>query len=109
VIAYNKGDGIKSAARSTQVIGCAVGMVRDKPGPGAVATAAPNTGSGIVLAPGTVRVFQQKSTLKDAIGSHACSLEASRHVTNGIPLGRPLPLTGTTVNSVQTLKVLQTR
>jgi hypothetical protein len=26
-------------------------------------------------------------------------------VTNGIPLGRPLPLTGTTVNSAQTLKV----
>jgi hypothetical protein len=26
-------------------------------------------------------------TLEDAIGSHACSLEASRRVTNGIPLG----------------------
>jgi polypeptide N-acetylgalactosaminyltransferase len=28
------------------------------------------------------------------------------HVTNGIPLGCPLPLTVATVNSVQTLKVL---
>jgi hypothetical protein len=25
---------------------------------------------------GTVRVFRQKSTLEDAISSHACSLEA---------------------------------
>jgi hypothetical protein len=33
------------------------------------------------------------------------TLEAIRRGTNGIPLGRPLPLTGTTVNSVQTLKV----
>jgi hypothetical protein len=38
----------------------------------------------------TVRVFRQKFTLEDAIGSHACSLEASMRVTNGIPLGRPL-------------------
>jgi hypothetical protein len=29
--------------------------------------------------------------LEDAIGSHACALEASMRVTNGIPLGRPLP------------------
>jgi hypothetical protein len=36
---------------------------------------------------GTVRVFRQKFTLDDAIGSHACSLEANIRVTNGIPLG----------------------
>ena len=41
-----------------------------------------------------VRVFRQKFALEDAIGSHACSLEASRRVTNGIPLGCPLFLTG---------------
>jgi hypothetical protein len=29
---------------------------------------------------GTVRVFQQQFSLQDAIGSHACSLQASRHV-----------------------------
>ena len=39
---------------------------------------------------GTVRVFRKKIYLEDAIGSHACSLEASMRVTNGIPLGRPL-------------------
>jgi hypothetical protein len=31
-------------------------------------------------------------TLEDANGSHACSLEANMRVTNGIPLGSPLPL-----------------
>jgi hypothetical protein len=51
-----------------------------------------------------VRVFRQEFALEDAIGSHACSFEASMHVTNGIPLGCPLPLTFATVNSVQTLK-----
>jgi len=50
--------------------------------------------------------FRQKFTLEDAIGSHACSLEASRRVTNGIPLGWPLLLPVDTVNCVQTLKVL---
>jgi hypothetical protein len=40
----------------------------------------------------TVRVFRQTFTLEDAIGSHACSLEANMRVTNGIPLGSPLPL-----------------
>ena len=39
---------------------------------------------------GTVRVLRQKFTLEDAIGSHACSLEANMRVTNGIPLGSPL-------------------
>jgi hypothetical protein len=47
---------------------------------------------------GTVRVFRQQSTLDDAIGSHTCSLEASRRVTNSIPLGCPLLLPGYTVN-----------
>jgi hypothetical protein len=41
---------------------------------------------------GTVRVFREEFTLDDAVGSHACSLEASRHVTNGIPLGVSLLL-----------------
>jgi hypothetical protein len=54
---------------------------------------------------GTVRVFRQKFTLEDAIGSHACSLEASRRVTNGVPLGSSLFLPLHTVNCVQTLKV----
>jgi hypothetical protein len=54
---------------------------------------------------GTVRVFRQRLTLEDAVGSHACSLEASMHATNGIPLGWPLFLLVHTVNCVQTLKV----
>jgi hypothetical protein len=37
----------------------------------------------------TVRVFRQKLTLEDAIGSHACSLEASMRVTSSFPLGWP--------------------
>jgi hypothetical protein len=36
---------------------------------------------------GTVRVFREKFTLDDAIGSHACSLESNIRVTNGTPLG----------------------
>jgi hypothetical protein len=52
-----------------------------------------------------VRVFRQKFTLEDAIGSHACSLEANTRVTNGIPLGSSLLLPVCTVNCVQTLKV----
>jgi hypothetical protein len=51
-----------------------------------------------------VRVFRQKFTLEDAIGSHACSLEANTRVTNGIPLGSSLLLPVCTVNCVQTLK-----
>jgi hypothetical protein len=61
---------------------------------------------GLLSVPGTVRVFRQKFTLEDAIGSHACSLEASTRVTNGIPLGSSLLLPVCTVNCVQTLKVL---
>jgi hypothetical protein len=49
--------------------------------------------------------FRQKFTLEDAIGSHACSLEANTRVTNGIPLGRSLLLPVDAVNSVQTRKV----
>jgi hypothetical protein len=52
----------------------------------------------------TVRVFRQIFTLEDAIGSHACSLEANTRVTNGIPLGSSLLLPVDTVNCVQTLK-----
>jgi hypothetical protein len=53
---------------------------------------------------GTVRVFRQKFTLEDAIGSYACSLEANTGVTNSIPLGSSLLLPVDTVNCVQTLK-----
>jgi hypothetical protein len=48
--------------------------------------------------------FQQKFTLEDAIGSHACSLEANTRVTNGIPLGSSLLLPVDTVYCIQTLK-----
>jgi hypothetical protein len=51
-----------------------------------------------------VRIFRQKFTLEDAIGSHACSLETNTRVTNGIPLGCSLFLPVHTVNCVQTLK-----
>jgi hypothetical protein len=34
----------------------------------------------------TVRVLRQEIAFKDAIGSHACSFEASMRVTDGIPL-----------------------
>jgi hypothetical protein len=57
---------------------------------------------------GTVRVYRQKFTLEDAIGSHACSLEANMRVTNGNPLGCPLLLPVDTVNCVQTLKGMLT-
>jgi tRNAThr (cytosine32-N3)-methyltransferase len=36
---------------------------------------------------GMVRVFRQKFTLEDVIGSHACSIEANMRVINGIPFG----------------------
>jgi hypothetical protein len=52
----------------------------------------------------TVRVFRQKFTLEDAIGSRACSLEANMRVTNGIPLGSFTLLPVDTVNRVATLK-----
>jgi hypothetical protein len=40
-----------------------------------------------------------------AIGSHACSLQASKRVTNSIPLGCPLPLTVRTFCDVTPPKV----
>jgi hypothetical protein len=49
----------------------------------------------------TVHIFRKQFALDAAIGSHACSLEAS----NGIPLGCPLFLPVHTANCVQTLKV----
>jgi hypothetical protein len=52
---------------------------------------------------GTVRVFRQSFALKYAIGSHACSLEASTCVTNGLPFGCSL-LPVYTVNCVEVLK-----
>jgi hypothetical protein len=48
--------------------------------------------------------FQQNFTLEDAIGSHACSLEANKRVTNGIPHGCSLLLPVGTAICVQTLK-----
>jgi senataxin len=36
--------------------------------------------------------FRTEFALEDAIGSHACSLEANMRVTNGTPLGSPLLL-----------------
>jgi hypothetical protein len=43
---------------------------------------------------GMVRVFRQGFTLEDAIGPHACSLEVSMHVSNGIHLECSLLLPG---------------
>jgi tetratricopeptide (TPR) repeat protein len=60
-----------------------------------------------VLNLGTVRVFRQEFTLEDAIGSHACSLEANIRVTNGIPLVSSLLLPVDTVNCVNTLKAFR--
>jgi hypothetical protein len=54
---------------------------------------------------GTVCVFEQNGTLQDAVGSHACWLEASMCVAISMPLGRPLPLTVATMNCIETLKV----
>jgi hypothetical protein len=53
-----------------------------------------------------VSVFRQKFTLKDDIGSHACSLEANTRVTYGIPLGCSLFLPVHNINCVQTLKAV---
>jgi hypothetical protein len=50
-------------------------------------------------------VFELNFALEAAIGSHACSLGTSMHVANSLPLGCPLPLTVTTMNCVETLKV----
>jgi hypothetical protein len=77
--------------------------------PGCVSTASKPCNDSGVQAYGMVRVFQQKFTLEDAIGSHACSLEANTRVTNGIPLGCSLLLPVDTVNFVQTLKARRSR
>jgi CD109 antigen len=53
---------------------------------------------------GTVLYFRHRFTLEDAIGSHACSREASRRVTNGIPFGCPLLLPVGTVTSCPNTK-----
>jgi hypothetical protein len=60
----------------------AYGLQRENAGPAQLLESWVN-----VAKKGTVRVFRQKLTLEDAIGSHACSLEA---VTNSIPLGSSL-------------------
>jgi hypothetical protein len=49
--------------------------------------------------------FSTEIYFRDAIGfPRPCSLEVSRCVTNGIPLGCPLILTVAIVNYAQTLK-----
>jgi hypothetical protein len=50
--------------------------------------------------------FSAEIYTRDAVGSHACSLEANVRVINSIPLGcqRQLPLTGATINRVETRK-----
>jgi hypothetical protein len=52
----------------------------------------------------SVTLLNGLKALEDAIGTPACSLEANKRVTNGIPLGCLHFLTRLTVNSVQTLK-----
>jgi hypothetical protein len=52
----------------------------------------------------TVGVFDRNLHFEDAIGSHACSLQANMRVNNGIPPGCSLLLPVDTVNCVQTLK-----
>jgi hypothetical protein len=49
-------------------------------------------GGAISRGVGTLLVFEHNFALD--IGPHGCSLEASKRVTNGIPLGCPPPLTG---------------
>jgi hypothetical protein len=51
-----------------------------------------------------VRFFRQNFTLEDAIGSHACSLQANMRVINGIPFGSALLLPVDIVNYAETLK-----
>jgi hypothetical protein len=58
------------------------------------------------MAEGMVRVFSIEFTLEDAIGSHACSLQASRLVIPRLSfLSGALFLPIHSVNCVQTLKV----
>jgi hypothetical protein len=66
-----------------------------------------NTYMIVEMAEVTVRVFEQDFAIEDAIGSHACSLEANIRVTIGIPLGSPLRLTVAIINYAETLKAPQ--
>jgi hypothetical protein len=89
-------------------LGLGLGLLHDKehspvlllPTNGGSATAASAAGAKrtmptmLELGAGYGARFRQKMTLEDAIGSHACSLEANMRVTNGIPLGCFTPLTG---------------
>jgi hypothetical protein len=54
-----------------------------------------------------VRVFELRYIFEDAIGSHACSLQASMRVVNGIPLGCSLRLPVHTVHCNQTRKAME--
>jgi hypothetical protein len=59
---------------------------------------------------GMVLDFELNFALEDAVGSHTCSLEVSKRVTNRIPLGWcPLLLTARTFYDVTTLKAATTR
>jgi hypothetical protein len=51
---------------------------------------------------GTLRVFRHNFALEDAIGSHACSLQANMRVTNSIPLGSPPLIAVFIINYVET-------
>jgi hypothetical protein len=57
---------------------------------------------------GTVRVFEQDFAFEDAIGSHACSLEANIPRDQWHSSRSPLALTVVTINDVETLKVQTT-
>jgi hypothetical protein len=48
--------------------------------------------------------FDRTLLFEDATGCHACSLEASKRVLSGIPLGCSLLSPVGTINSAQTLK-----
>jgi hypothetical protein len=53
---------------------------------------------------GTVRVFRQNFALEDAIGSHACSLQALTCVGPMVFLSEAHVLTVSTINHAETLK-----
>jgi hypothetical protein len=56
--------------------------------------------------PHTAEWTEQNFALEDAIGTHACWLEASMHVINSLPLGWHLLLTVATITHVATLKAI---
>jgi hypothetical protein len=89
----------REATSASATIGGVLSLVKQAlsgPTPAARALAAEEEGEGPDLdynlfdEGGTVRVFRQKFTLEDAIGSRACSLEANMRVPNGIPFGSSL-------------------